>query len=653
LLHRLLEECMRVLATRTFLRYLCLAAFVAALSSAWAQTPPQPDVFLITIDTLRADHLHCYGYEAGKTPALDELAKDGVRFAQAFTPSPITNTSHTSILTGLLPNTHGVMDFGVPLSESHPTWAYFLKQRNYQTAAFIGAVVLDSRKFAPGLDRGFDYYDNFPEHPTGKSRWGRLERRASEVVGHTESWMSKNLKRPHFVWAHLYDPHDPYEPPEPYAYLYAENPYDGEIAYTDAALGTFLTYLKQKNLYENALVIVVGDHGEGLGEHGEETHGVFLYDSTTHIPLIVKLPKNQNAGTVIEQQVRTTDILPTVLEILGFQTSAGIDGQSLKPFLDGKSQASLPAFGETDYPRRFGWAPLLSFRSEGFKFIEAPHAEYYDLHADPRELKNLYESWNPGVQRAREALANLRSQREKIQPSRVPSETIAELHALGYLGPADEGSSTHAPDLSSLPDAKDRIQEQNLLHRAMLAEEDNREKDARVALESVIRDDPDSTITLRQLAELELRSGNYSDAVKYFTRIEALHADDSSTALHRGQALKQMGNLPGAAEVLQTSLKLDPSGLSARLLLGSVYQELKNYTAAQDQFEAVLLQQPKNLQAELGAIEAMIGAERYADAIQRLNALVRSRIADPQITKLLAQARSCHVKARSTQRNDN
>jgi arylsulfatase A-like enzyme/thioredoxin-like negative regulator of GroEL len=644
---------MGVLARTAFLICVCLAAFVTAISRPWAQTPSQPDIFLITIDTLRADHLHCYGYEAGKTPTLDELAKDGVRFAQAFTPSPITNTSHTSILTGLLPSTHGVMDFGVPLSESHPTWAYFLKQRNYQTAAFIGAVVLDSRKFAPGLNRGFDYYDNFPEHASGKSRWGRLERRASDVISHTESWVSQHLKGPHFVWAHLYDPHDPYEPPEPYAHLYAQNPYDGEIAYTDAALGTFLTYLKQNKLYENALIIVVGDHGEGLGEHGEETHGVFLYDSTTHIPLIMKLPKNQNAGAVIEQQVRTTDILPTVLEILGFQTSAGIDGQSLKALLDGKSQASLPAYGETDYPRRFGWAPLRSFRSEGFKFIEAPHAEYYDLHADLQELKNLYESWNPGVQKAREALAKLSSQREKIRPSRASSETIAELHALGYLGPADEGSSTNAPDLSSLPDAKDRIQEQNLLHRAMLAEEDNRDKDARVALESVIRNNADSSLALRQLAELQLRSGNYSDAVRYFTRLEALHADDASTALHRGQALKKMGNLTGAAEVLQTSLKLDPNGLSARLLLGSVYQELKNYTAAQDQFEAVLLQQPTNLQAELGAIEAMIGAERYADAIQRLNALASSRGADPQITKLLSQARSGYVKAGSTQRNDN
>ena len=188
----------------------------AAASSAPTKTPP-PDIFLITIDTLRADHVHCYGYANVATPALDALAKDGVRFTQAFTPSPITNTSHASILTGLLPGSHGVTDFGVPLSATHPTVAELLKAQNYHTAAFIGAVILDSKSLAPGFDRGFDYYDNFPEHSSTKSRWGRLERRGMDVVEHAESWLSKHPAGPHFVWVHLYDPHDPYEPPAPYS----------------------------------------------------------------------------------------------------------------------------------------------------------------------------------------------------------------------------------------------------------------------------------------------------------------------------------------------------------------------------------------------------------------------------------------------------
>ena len=187
------------------------------LADSWAASSkaPPPDIFLITIDTLRADHVHCYGYTSGSTPALDALAKDGVRFTNAFTPSPITNTSHASILTGLLPGSHGVTDFAVPLASSHPTIAELLKTRGYRTAAFIGAVILDSRSLAPGFDRGFDFYDNFPEHSSTKSRWGRLERRGMDVVLHAENWLAKHPARPHFVWVHLYDPHDPYEPPHP------------------------------------------------------------------------------------------------------------------------------------------------------------------------------------------------------------------------------------------------------------------------------------------------------------------------------------------------------------------------------------------------------------------------------------------------------
>src|ERR1700731_3604170 len=229
--------------------------------------PPPPDVFLITIDTLRADHVHCYGYEQIRTPALDGLARDGIRFAHAFTPSPITNTSHTSILTGLLTSTHGVTDFAVPLSSSHPTWAELLHQQGYHAAAFIGAVILDSKTLAPGLDRGFDFYDNFPEHSQSKSRWGRVERRGMDVVQHAEAWLSAHPQGPHFFWVHLSDPHDPYEPPPPYSQIYKDRLYDGEIAYADAALGKLLSYLKREQRYRNALIIVVGDHGEGLGEH--------------------------------------------------------------------------------------------------------------------------------------------------------------------------------------------------------------------------------------------------------------------------------------------------------------------------------------------------------------------------------------------------
>src|SRR5437660_5055761 len=329
---------------------LALCVAVAGLVSAQVRTKPSPpNVFLITIDTLRADHVHCYGYEKIKTPALDALAADGVRFSQAFTPSPITNTSHTTILTGLLPSSHGVTDFAIPLASSHATWAELLKGKGYHTGAFIGAVILDSKSLAPGLDRGFDFYDKFPEHPLTKSRFGRVERRGMDVVQHAEKWMNAHPAGPHFVWVHLYDPHDPYEPPPPYSQTYKDHLYDGEIAYADSALGNFVAYLKKQGRYENSAIIVVGDHGEGLGEHHEDTHGIFLYDSTTHVPLVMKVPGRSNAAKVVDAQVRTTDILPTVLDLLHVPVPEQLDGESLKPYFGGAESASRTAFGETDY----------------------------------------------------------------------------------------------------------------------------------------------------------------------------------------------------------------------------------------------------------------------------------------------------------------
>jgi arylsulfatase A-like enzyme len=341
--------------------FLFLIAFVAGAHGQSTEPISHPNVFLITIDTLRADHVHCYGYKQIKTPALDQLAKQGILFAQAFTPSPITNASHTSILTGLLPSSHGVSDFGVALSVSHPTLAAELQKQGYNTAAFIGAVVLDSKQLAPGLDRGFQYYDNFPEHPKSKARWGRIERRGMEVAQHVEKWLNAQSPGPYFVWMHLYDPHDPYEPPAPYSEEYQGRLYDGEIAYADSALAHLIEYLKQKDLYDNSVIVVVGDHGEGLGEHKEDTHGIFLYDSTTHVPLIVKLPKSAEAGKEIQAQVRTIDIMPTLLDLLSIAAPAKQDGASLAPLLAGTETISRIALAETDYPLR-----LVGHRSAPF-----------------------------------------------------------------------------------------------------------------------------------------------------------------------------------------------------------------------------------------------------------------------------------------------
>jgi choline-sulfatase len=601
----------------------------AAASSALTKTPA-PDIFLITIDTLRADHVHCYGYSNGATPALDALAKDGVRFAQAFTPSPITNTSHASILTGLLPGSHGVTDFAVPLSTAHPTVAELLKARGYRTAAFIGAVILDSKNLAPGFDRGFDFYDNFPEHSSTKSRWGRLERRGMVVVEHGEDWLSKHARGPRFVWIHLYDPHDPYEPPMPYSEIYKDHLYDGEIAYADSALAHFIAYLKRSGKYGGSVVVVVGDHGEGLGEHGEDTHGIFLYDSTTHVPLIVKLAAGPSAGTVVTAQVRTLDIMPTLLGLAGAPLAQERDGVSLEPYFVDKGEAGRPAFGETDYPLRFGWAPLRSVRSEGFKFIEAPRPELYDLGLDAAESRNRYEPRDPQVQKFRAMLAELRSREATVEGSH-------------------EGVPPGAGP-SSLPDPKEKIEEQNLLHAAMVAAEDNRSADARKTLEKVLRLDSKSPTALGQLGELEFEAGDYVEAAHHLKRAIEVRPNDAAAWFYEGQALEKTHDLAGARDALETSLKLMPGQFRARCLLGQVYLGLKDPIAAEDQFEAGLLLQPDNLEAQLGVAEAEINKGSFAEAARSLEALSKVQAKNAHVFDLLAKAYSGLGKKTEAQR---
>src|SRR6266568_4459172 len=581
-----------------------------------------PNIFLITIDTLRPDHIHCYGYDSIQTPALDGLASDGIRFTQAFTPSPITNTSHTTILTGLLPSSHGVTDFAVPLAVTHPTWAELLKAKGYHTAAFVGAVILDAKSLAPGLDRGFDFYDNFPEHSQSKSRWGRVERRGMDVVQHAKTWLNAHPTGSRFVWVHLYDPHDPYEPPPPYSDIYKDRLYEGEIAYADSALGNFVQYLKKRGWYEGSLIIVVGDHGEGLGEHHEETHGIFLYDSTIHVPLIVKLPHQNGSAKIIAAQVRTIDILPTALDLAGVESPASLDGKSLKPYLAGSEATDRIAIGETDYPLRFGWAPLRSVRTEEMKFIEAPRPELYDLHADPQELNNKYKRENAAAQKLESLLPTQDSDSKAIQ---------------------------------SLPDPKDKIEEQNLLHQAMIASDDNRTSDARAALEKALELDPKSPTALRQLGELEFQAGEYAKAAGHLKRAREVRPDDATAAFLQGEALQKTGDLAGARDALEQSLKLVPGQFEARLLLSQTYLKLNDAKAAEDQAEAALLLQPESVDAAIAVARAQIADHRFADAVETLKPFSESKSATADLFDLLSeaytgtgkQADAAHAKAQA------
>jgi choline-sulfatase len=626
--------------------FVVLLCFCVVCGVSVSQQSPQnaanpSNIFLITIDTLRADHVHCYGYKPIQTPALDLIARDGIRFTQAFTPSPITNSSHASILTGLLPSSHGVSDFGVPLAPNHPTLAQLLATKGYHTAAFIGAVILDSRSLAPGLNRGFDFYDNFQEHPITKSRWGRLERRGMEVEQRAELWLSKHADGAHFVWAHFYDPHDPYEPPAPYSDIYKDRLYDGEIAYADSALGHFLAYLKKQGWYDGALIVVVGDHGEGLGEHHEDTHGIFLYDSTTHVPLLVKLSNGRAAGKEVNEQVRTTDIVPTILELVGLPMPEKLDGASLSPLFSGGEAMARTVFGQTDYPLRFGWAPLRSVREEGFKFIEAPKPELYDLRADSGELQNKYEPWNADVQKLRKTLAELNAPPQasgSTSPAAVSAETIDELHALGYLGQFDVGSSTNVPEPSMLPDPKDKIEEQNLVHAAMTAMESEEPGKARAALAKLLLIDDKSSMALVHLGHLELTEGNYKKAVEYLGRAHELRADETAGTLEYARALELDHDPRGAREVLQEHLKKNPHLFAAQLLLGQIYFRSGDMDAAADQLEDAALLQPENVEAKTSLAGVLVSQKKFADAVELLEPVAKTSKDDADLFSLLAQA---------------
>jgi len=585
---------------------ICLTLFLLSFRLWAAENPagnPSPNVFLVTIDTLRADHLGCYGYSGIKTPSIDGLAKDGVRFASAFTPVPVTNSSHASILTGLYPSSHGVTDFGVALSASHVTWATMLQRKGYETAAFVGAVVLDSKVLAPGFDQGFDYYDNFPPH-AGKGHWDVEERRGMEVVRHAEKWLDQPHSQqsltalpagPVFTWVHLYDPHDPYEPPPPYSEIYRDHLYDGEIAYADHALGDFLAYLRRRGWYDNSLIVLVGDHGEGLGEHQEQTHGIFLYDATLHVPLIIKLPQARDRGKVVSGQVRTIDILPTVLGLLGISPAEHMDGASLQPLLAGAGEASgRPLFGETDYPLHFGWAPLRCVRAQSAKLIQAPRPEYYDLGSDPRELHNLYSSAPP---------------------------TQSKLQALLSQHQAEKNGGKLAAAQAQLPDPKDRIEEENLLHEALLESDRGHSEQAQLLLKKVLQRDSSSALAFSQLGELELKARDYRQAAADLGKARQLRPNDSTSAFYQGQALFALGDFAAASEALEASLRLLPEQLPARILLAKTYLKLGKPSSAEDQLEAALLVDSNNPEAQIELGRVLLAEKKYPEAASQLKTL--------------------------------
>src|SRR5581483_11431448 len=496
-----------------------LLFLLALLGASLGARGEVPNIVFITVDTTRADRMGFMGNNRALTPNLDAVARQGIVFERAYSQAPLTPVSHATIFTGTYPQFHTVTDFGHPLPTLLPYLPDILQKAGYKTAAFVGSLILDPRaSMAPGFDRGFSIFDaGFrAKADPDEDRYSTVERRAGDVVGHAIGWLNKNPKSPFFVWVHLYDPHAPYDPPAPYNKRF-KDPYDGEIAYADASLGKLFTYLRQKGLYEQTLIVMMSDHGESLGAHGESMHGIFLYDETIHVPLIMKLPSELLARRRVSARVRLVDVAPTILSMLSLPLPPTFQGESLVPQMKGeaKGASDLPAYAETDYPHRaFGWSGLRSLRSGKYLFVHAPKRELYDQSQDHDAAHNLAAS-SPAVATTLQAqIDDFHDKTAILSNKEVPTQLSADqaenLSALGYVASAASGQSQ---DILQGADPKDKIGISNILQQGMIAVEDGRYEDAIPRLKEVLADSPLVTAAQLRLGIALAKTRRYQEAI--------------------------------------------------------------------------------------------------------------------------------------------
>lgn len=576
---------------------------------------PQANVLLVTIDTLRADRLGVYGYDGARTPRLDRLAREGIRFDQAISPMPMTLPAHTSLMTGLDPYQHGVRDnAGFEISPDIVMLAESFAEAGYDTGAFVAAYVLHSRW---GLARGFDHYDDNDVHGVEDlAGEGQLERRGDEVIAAAIPWIAQERDTPFFGWVHLYDPHAPYQAPEPWFSRFAADPYDGEVAYTDTLIEELLAALDRAGLADNTVVVVTADHGEDLRDHGEQGHGLFVYDTTQRIPLLMRLPDGAAAGTVVEEQVRLIDVGPTLLETVGLAAPDNIKGQSMTPFLAGAGE-QRPAYAETMYPRwHLGWQELYALRKGQYKYILAPTPELYDLAADPGETDNLVDSMPDIAADLRDELEALGADVDDSARRDTSSEAASRLRALGYIGaaPADLGDGP-------LPDPKDKVEVYAMLVEAdsLMAEE--RYEEAADLLQAIIELDARLVDAHSQLGTARLHLGDYVGAEDALLEALALRPDYEGALASLGIAHRRLGDTELARADFEAVLALDPRNTNALFNLGEMEMEAGNPAAALRTFDQVieLYDQPAAPRFAAGVAAYEIGDYRRAhDEFERV-----------------------------------
>ena len=574
----------------------------------------RPNVILVTIDTLRADHVGAYGHGAAVTPTLDALAARGVRFATAVAHVPLTGPSHACLLTGLTPLGHGFRDNGgYALGKAVKTAAEDFREGGYGTAAFVSGFPLD-RRF--GFDRGFETYDDHLPRGNDRRRPPYVERRGDATTDAVLRWMSAPASAaPFFLWVHYYDPHAPYEPPGELAEKFRAAPYDGEIAFVDTQLARLVHALEEKGALASTVLLVTADHGESLGEHGEGTHGIFVYDATLRVPLILAGP-GVARGRVPTTVARGIDVLPTLLDYSGLPAAAAIEGRSLRPAVEGREMSDAPAYAESLYPEReLGWSALHAWRTSRLKLVEAPRPELYDLAADAGETTNLVKERSPEAADLRRALQAARSRPAPAAQATAPvdPETAQRLGALGYIG----GGRAQPAGAAGGRDPKDGIRVMPALNRGMSAARTDPAAAIR-DLTAVLADDPGLLMARRTLAVAYAAAGKHDLAIAVLRRLDDEGQLTAEDAVVLGDNLRFAGRLAPAAEVLRRAARDNPGFPQPWLSLAEVYVKEGKPRDAAAAYEHVLGLSPDHLEAlrglgDLALLEGRLdaAAERY------------------------------------------
>jgi arylsulfatase A-like enzyme/Flp pilus assembly protein TadD len=603
---------------------------------------------VVTIDTLRPDHLHCYGYTKIETPSVDSIAANGVLFENAVTQTPLTPPSHASIFTGQYPTVHHVRDTGgFILQASTPTLAAILEQQGWDTAAFVSSAVL---KKLFGFSQGFAVYDDqMPKPANSRDVLEDPERRAGDTVDRALRWLEAQSGKPYFLWVHVYDPHMPYQPPSPFKENYKDRPYDGEVAYADRELGRLFDAVRKKSPPDKTIIAVLSDHGESLGEHGEYSHGVFLYDATLRIAFLISGP-GVPAGMRVKQQARTIDFLPTVLELMGGKAPASVQGASLTPSFAGHETQTAVSYAETLYPKiNMGWAELRAIRTNHWKYVRAPKPELYDLSQDSGETVNLIGAHASEVQKLEAQLRAVigSDAKEQVETSMVDSHTLEQLKSLGYVSgfaarsytltgqgtdPKDqvgilkllalaEDPAAHTPDSRRIELLQQAVKldpaDPDLYYQlGAKYEKVGRYTDAMKLYYAALDKGIQSGRLHSRIADLLVRSGKKEEAISEYEKAAQFNPSDTESQTNLATAYLEKGRIPDAERVFKWVITTDSSAAAAYNGLGLIAIQRQDPGTARGYFEKAVQLDPGLIEAQLnlGLIYRMAGESAKARA---------------------------------------